>query len=208
MCEVSEEIRATVRERFTRTAVAPDQEEMFPVGPDSAKALGYNAHEIDSLPSSVTESFCGVGNPLGLAELQPGQTVLDLGSGAGLDCVLAARSVGPTGEVIGVDMTAAMIAKARCNASTAGLENVQFVPCRLEELPLEDESVDVAISNGVFNLCPDKAKVLREVCRVLRPGGRLQLADILIHEKVTPQEVAKKELGLIESPMPFGSGRS
>ena len=192
MSETSEEIRATVLERFTRTAVAPDQEKMFPVGPDSAKALGYNAQEIDSLPSSVTESFCGVGNPLWLAELQPGQTVLDLGSGAGLDCVLAARSVGPTGEVIGVDMTEAMIAKARCNADTLDLENVQFVPCRIEELALEDESIDVAISNGVFNLCPDKTEVLKEVCRVLRPGGCLQMADILLHEDVTLEEVAEK----------------
>ncbi len=101
MSETSEQIRTTVLERFTRTADAPDQEKTFPVGPDSAKALGYDAQEIDSLPSSLTDSFCGVGNPLGSAELRPGQTVLDLGSGAGLDSVLAARSVGPTGGVIG-----------------------------------------------------------------------------------------------------------
>ena len=192
MSESPEEIRATVLERFTRTAHAPDQEKKFPVGPNSAKALGYDAQEIDGLPSSVTESCCGVGNPLGLAELQPGQTVLDLGSGAGLDSVLAARSVGPTGEVIGVDMTEAMIVKARHNVDVLDLENVQFVPGRIDELPLEDESVDVAISNGVFNLCSDKPKVLKEVYRVLRPGGRLQMADILLHEDVTPEEVAEK----------------
>lgn len=192
MSATPEEIRASVLERFTRTAVTPDQEKTFPVGPDCAKALGYDVQEIDGLPSSVTESFCGVGDPLGLAELQPGQTVLDLGSGAGLDSILAARSVGPTGKVIGADMTEAMIAKARVNANALDLENVLFVPCNIEELPLEDESADVAISNGVFNLCPDKPKVLKEVCRVLRPGGCLQMADILLHEGVTPEEVADK----------------
>jgi SAM-dependent methyltransferase len=187
-----EEIRATILERFTRTAATPDQERKFEVGPDSAKALGYDAQEIDDLPCSVTESFCGVGNPLGLAEPQPGQTVLDLGSGAGLDSVLAARRVVPTGKVTGVDMTEAMIAKARRNADLLRLTNVQFVLGSIDELPLEGESVDIAISNGVFNLCPDKPKVLREVCRVLRPGGRLQMADVLLHEDVTPEDVAKK----------------
>jgi SAM-dependent methyltransferase len=115
VCESSEEIRATVLERFTTIANTPYQAMKFPVGPDSPTALGYDVQEIGSLLPAITESFCGVGNPLGLAALQPGHTVLDLGSGAGLDSVLAARSVGPTGEVIGVDMTEAMIAKARRN---------------------------------------------------------------------------------------------
>jgi arsenite methyltransferase len=192
MSETFEQIRATVMERFSRTAVAPEQEKTFPVGPDCAKALGYDAQEIDSLPTSVTESFCGVGYPLGLAELQPAQTVLDLGSGAGLDCVLAARRVRPTGQVIGVDMTEAMIAKARANANMLKQENIQFLRCNIEELPLEVESIDIAISNGVFNLCPDKPKVLTEVRRVLRSGGRLQMADILLHEDIMPEDVAAK----------------
>ncbi len=180
-----------VMERFRRTAVAPDQETTFPVGPDSAKGLGYDAEEIDRLPTSVTESFCGVGHPIGLAGLQPGQTVLDLGSGAGLDCFLAARAVGPSGQVIGVDMTEAMIAKARVNANMLELENVKFVRSQIEELPLENEIIDVVISNGVFNLCPEKPRVLKEVHRVLRSGGRLQMADILLHDDVGPGEVAK-----------------
>jgi ubiquinone/menaquinone biosynthesis C-methylase UbiE len=140
----------------------------------------------------VTESFCGVGNPLGLGELCAGQTVLELGSGPGMDSLLAARRVGPTGKVIGVDMCEEMIAKARHNAELLGLKNVDFVNAGIETLPLPDESVDVVISNGVFNLCFDKPRVLAEAVRVLRPGGRLHMADILLDEGVTPEEVAKK----------------
>lgn len=186
------DIRSTVRERFTNTAVAPAEEKTFPVGPESAKTLGYDAQEIDAFPSSVTESFCGVGKPLGLGEPHVGETVVDLGSGSGLDSFLAARQVGPTGNVIGVDMTEAMIEKARSNAETLELRNVQFVQSGIEALPLSDESADMAITNGVFNLCPEKPKVLAEVFRLLRPGGRLQMADIFLHDDVTPEEVATK----------------
>lgn len=186
------ELQATVKERFAKVARSPDQEKRFPVGPASAKKLGYDPHEIDLLPHSVTESFCGVGNPLGLGELRAGQTVLELGSGPGLDSLLAARRVGPTGQVVGVDMCEEMIAKARRNAELFGLNNVEFLSADIENLSLSDESVDVVISNGVFNLCPDKSGVLAEVYRVLRPGGRLQMADILLEEGVTPEEVAKK----------------
>ena len=192
MTEQKESIRTGVLERFTETAQTPEQVKKFPLGPDSAKSLGYDADEIDGLPSSITESFCGVGNPLGLYELQAGQSVLDLGSGAGLDSILAARRVGLTGKVIGVDMTDAMIEKARGNSDALGLSNVQFILAEIDSLPLEDESVNVAITNGVFNLCPEKPKVLAEVFRVLRPGGRLQMADILLHDDVTPEEVATK----------------
>jgi SAM-dependent methyltransferase len=192
MTEQPDEIRTGVLERFTETAQTPEQVKKFPLGPDSAKSLGYDADEIDGLPSSITESFCGVGNPLGLGELQTGQTVLDLGSGAGLDSILAARRVGRTGKVIGVDMTEAMIEKARCNAETLESQDVEFIHTEIDSLPLDDESVDAAITNGVFNLCTDKPKVLAEVFRVLRPGGRLQMADILLHDDVTPDEVATK----------------
>lgn len=187
-----EDLRRSILERFTETADSPDDEKKFPVGPESAKRLGYNANEIDALPASVTESFCGVGNPLSLDPVQPGETVLDLGSGAGMDSILAAHRAGPTGGVIGVDMTPAMIHKAQRNAGSLGVTNVEFREGKLEELPIEDSSVDVAISNGVFNLCPDKPMVLREVYRVLRPGGWLQMADILLHDNVTPEELASK----------------
>jgi arsenite methyltransferase len=189
---VPDDIRPAIRERFTNAAIAPAKEQKFPVGPESAKTLGYDAQEIDAFPLSVTESFCGVGNPLGLREPYVGETVADLGSGAGVDSFLAARRVGMTGKVIGMDMTEAMVEKARSNAEVLELQNVEFVHTEIDSLPLEDESIDVAITNGVFNLCPDKPNVLAEVFRVLRPGGRLQMADILLHDDVTPEEVATK----------------
>lgn len=192
MNPTSAELQATVKERFTKVALSPEKENKFPVGPASAKKLGYDPKEIESLPDSVTDSFCGVGNPLGLGELRAGQTVLELGSGPGMDSLLAARRVGPTGRVIGVDMCEEMIAKARCNAELLDLSNAEFVCGGIESLPLPDNSVDVVISNGVFNLCPDKPRVLAEAYRVLRSGGRLQMADILLEEGVTPEEVAKK----------------
>ena len=190
MSRIKDDVRAAVTERFAAVAASPDREERFPVGPASAKILGYDPQEIDPLPPPVAESFCGVGNPLGLGEIGPGQTVLDLGCGAGLDCLLAARRVGPTGRVVGVDLCPEMVVKARHNADTLGLANVEFVEAGIENLPLSDESADVVISNGVFNLCPDKPGVLAETFRVLRPGGRLQMADILLHDDVTPEEVA------------------
>ncbi len=186
------EIRAAVEQRFAQVARSPDQEKKFPVGPSSAKKLGYDPPEIDALPPAATESFCGVGNPLALGEIRFGQIVLDLGSGAGLDSLLAARRVGPTGRVVGVDLCPEMVEKARRNAFLLGLHNVQFMQAQIEKLPLPDASVDVVLSNGVFNLCPDKPAVLAEAFRVLRPGGRFQMADILLHDDVMPEEVAQK----------------
>jgi ubiquinone/menaquinone biosynthesis C-methylase UbiE len=158
----------------------------------SAKRLGYDPAEVDALPASVTESFCGVGNPFSLGEPRPGQTVLDLGCGAGFDTLLAAQRVGASGKIIGVDMTPEMIAKARTNAETLALTNVEFLLSEIEALPLADASVDLVISNGVFNLCPDKPRVLSEIFRVLKPGARLQMADILLEPHVKPEEVASK----------------
>jgi SAM-dependent methyltransferase len=185
-------LRASVLDRFRKVATAPDQERKFPVGPQSANKLGYDPAEVDALRASVTESFCGVGNPFSLGEPQTGQTVLDLGCGAGFDTLLAARRVGASGMVIGVDMTPQMIAKARNNAESLGLMNVELVLGEIEALPLADSSVNLAISNGVFNLCPVKPRVVSEVFRVLKPSGRLQMADILLEPHVTPEEVARK----------------
>jgi SAM-dependent methyltransferase len=191
MPDTAEAIRAAVGQRFARVARSPGQERKFPVGPASAKKLGYDPQEIDALPPPVTESFCGVGNPLGLGEIRPGQAVLDLGSGAGIDSLLAARRVGPTGKAVGVDLCPEMVEKARRNALLLGLHNAEFVQAGIEKLPLPDASVDVVISNGVFNLCSDKPKVLPEAFRVLRPGGCLQMADILLHDDVTTEEVTR-----------------
>jgi len=192
MHETPDEIRSEIKQRFVKVAVSPGARQTHPIGPESAKRLGYPADEIDALPAQVTESFAGVGNPHALGELGVGEVVLDLGCGAGLDSILAALRVGPTGRVVGVDITEEMIGKARSNASALGVSNAEFRHADADALPLDDGRADVVISNGVFNLCLDKPGVLAEVFRVLKPGGRLQMADILLDDAVTPQEVASK----------------
>jgi SAM-dependent methyltransferase len=187
-----DEVEHAIKERFAALATHPVEEKRFPIGPDSAKRLGYSCEEIDSLPPEATESFAGVGNPFSLGELQPGQTVLDLGCGAGMDSILAARRVRPSGQVIGVDMVEEMLVKARSNAEAAGVSNTDFRLGRADALPVPEQSVDVILINGVFNLCVDKPKVVAELFRVLRPGGRLHMADILLEPHVTPEELAGK----------------
>jgi SAM-dependent methyltransferase len=186
------EIKEKIRQRFVKVALDPQAPQRHPTGPASAKTLGYDAAEIDALPAAVTESFAGVGNPLALGELRAGDTVLDIGCGAGVDSILAARRVGPSGRVTGVDMTAEMVEKATDNAVVAGVTNAEFHRGEADHLPAADGVVDVVISNGVFNLCLDKPRVLAEVCRVLRPGGRFQMADILLGEAVTEGQVENK----------------
>lgn len=186
------EIREKIRQRFVKVATDPTAPQRHPTGPASAKKLGYDAAEIDGLPAVVTESFAGVGNPLGLHQVRPGETVVDIGCGAGVDSILAARRVGPSGRVVGVDMTAEMVKKATDNAVAAEVTNAEFHQGEADRLPVGDGMADVVISNGVFNLCIDKPKVLAEVQRVLRPGGRVQMADILLGEAVTDWQVEKK----------------
>ncbi len=192
MNEPPADLESSVRDRFAALACDPAAEKQFPVGPSSAKRLGYCADDIDALSTAATESFAGVGNPLALGNLRVGEIVLDLGCGAGMDSILAARRVGPSGKVIGVDMVEAMLAKARTNAEAEGVVNTEFRTGRADALPLPAGSVNVVITNGVFNLCADKPRVATEMFRVLRPGGRLQLADVLLEPHVTPEELEGK----------------
>ncbi len=186
-----DELRHEVQDKYAAVAERPDDDFHFHTGRAIAERCRYDMSEVDTLPDRAVESFAGVANPFELRSLQPGERVVDLGSGAGMDSFLAARTVGPdgdwegipTGHVVGVDMTPAMLAKARSTARILMADrvlptNVEFCHGFLEDIPVMDEWADVVISNGVFNLCPDKVTVFNEVLRVLKPGGILQFADI------------------------------
>jgi ubiquinone/menaquinone biosynthesis C-methylase UbiE len=159
-----------------------------------AARLGYDGKVVDAMPNEAVESFAGVANPFSLRDLVPGERVVDLGSGAGFDCFVAAGEVGASGRVIGVDMTKEMLAKSRSTALAMGLINVEFREGILEELPVEDGWADVVISNGVINLCADKREVFGEIRRVLKPGGYLQFADIANGKPVPASAIATIDL--------------
>ena len=171
-------LRAQVQQKYREVALEPDAPFHFHTGRSLATRLGYPAAAVDRLPDTAVESFAGVGNPFALRDLQPGERVVDVGCGAGFDTILAAEQVGPNGRVIGVDMTPEMLAKARRTVDELGLDHVEIREGLAEQLPVDDGWADVVISNGVINLCPDKATVFAEIHRVLRPGGVLQFADI------------------------------
>jgi SAM-dependent methyltransferase len=162
---------------------------------DTSKKIGYSDSELMELPEGVNLGL-GCGNPTALAELRPGETVLDLGAGAGIDCFLAAQKVGPTGKIIGVDMTPEMVSKARENALKVGVKNVEFRLGEIEHLPVADSSVDIVISNCVINLIPDKKAVFQEVFRALKPGGRILISDIVL-EKPLPEFIKQSVLAYV-----------
>jgi arsenite methyltransferase len=184
-------LRDEVSAMYARVATAPEGPFHFHRGPEyAARTLGYDRATLARLPVRVTERFAGVGNPLAIRPLEPGATVLDVGCGAGMDLLLAALSVGPTGQAIGVDMIEAMRACATAGAAACGLSNVDVRAGEATSLPLEDHSVDVVISNGVLNLVPRKAPAIDEIARVLKPDGRVQLADIVVGREL-PEAVVR-----------------
>ena len=187
-----EQAREMVRQRYAEIArdgsVNPTAGCGAPQPAQIAKRIGYSAADTTMVPEGANLGL-GCGAPLAAAALREGETVLDLGSGAGFDAFLAARALGPTGRVIGVDMTDEMLDKARANARQAGLSNVEFRKGYIEALPVEDASIDVVLSNCVINLVPDKAAVYREVARVLRPGGRMVISDVVLNEPL-PEVIA------------------
>jgi arsenite methyltransferase len=187
-------LRHEIQKTYTEVSTDQQQEFIFPTGRAWAQDLDYPEPELSRVPEATVASFAGVANPFALGDLEPGQTVLDLGCGAGTDLLIAAQMVGPAGRVIGVDMTPAMLDRARRSAAHMGLDNVELHETLIESLPVADASVDVVISNGVIDLVPDKEAVFGEIDRILRPGGRLQVADVVIHTEVSEDARARIDL--------------
>ena len=183
-----------VRDKYRAVASEPDRRFHFHTGRPLARRLGYPDEVTAALPDRAVESFAGVANPFALRRLQPGESVVDVGSGAGFDSFVAALQVGPSGRVVGVDMTDEMLAKATATAADLGLSHVEFRAGLAEALPIEDSGADVVLSNGVINLCADKRAVFDEVWRVLRPGGWFQFADIANGRPVPPEALRDIDL--------------
>lgn len=188
------QLRRAIQDEYAAVAQSPEQGFHFHTGRPLANLLGYDDAWLDGIPDSSLESFAGTGNPFSLGALESGQRVVDVGCGAGFDSLIAAYMVGPQGQVIGVDMTLAMLEKARLSATVAGLTNVEFREGYAEALPAPEGWADVVISNGALNLMPDKVAALAEMARVLKPGGRLQIGDILVR-KLIPNS-AKRQIDL------------
>lgn len=179
-------LKSEIRKTYAAVSTEPGRDFIFPTGRAWAEDLDYPP-ELAAVPESAVESFAGVANPFALGRLEPGERVLDLGCGAGMDMLVAAAMVGPTGSVTGIDMTVEMLAKARASADAMGVSNVTLVEGEVERLPFPDEAFDVVISNGVIDLVPDKDAVFGEIHRVLAPGGRIQFADVTIQQPVSEE---------------------
>ncbi len=187
-------LREEVKSKYREVAIDPNREYHFHTGRSLTRRLGYKPAWVDPLPDRAVESFAGVANPFVGRELAPGDRVVDAGSGAGFDCFVAAAQVGRKGQVVGVDMLPEMIEKSQASAASMAMDNVAFREGLLEQIPVADGWADAVISNGVFNLCPDKAAVLAEVLRVLRPGGWLQFGDIANSKPVPESALSNVDL--------------
>jgi SAM-dependent methyltransferase len=187
-------LRHAIKNEYKEVAENPSKGFHFHTGRRLVKIVGYEDRWLEGISESAIESFAGTGNPFAMGELSAGERVLDVGSGGGIDSLVAARMVGPTGEVVGIDMTLAMLERARTAAAQSGIDNVEFREAYMEELPVPNGWADVVISNGVLNLTPNKQKAVGEMFRVLRPGGRLQIGDILVNREVP--EGAKRKIDL------------
>jgi arsenite methyltransferase len=187
-------LRKAIQDEYKEVAENPKKGFHFHTGRTLTKIVGYKDEWFEGVSEAAIESFAGTGNPFAMGVLGTGEKVVDIGSGGGIDSLVAARMVGANGKVVGVDMTPEMLKKARTAAAESGLDNIEFRQAYMEDLPVSDGWADVVISNGVLNLTPDKQKVLGEIYRVLRPGGRLQIADILVTREVP--EAAKKKIDL------------
>jgi SAM-dependent methyltransferase len=187
-------LRDEITKTYTDVSTEPQRDFIFPTGRAWAEELDYPQPELGRVPDATVESFAGVANPWSLGRIKPGSAILDLGCGAGTDLLIAAQMTGSDGRVIGIDMTESMLERARASARAMDLANVQLHHGLIEDLPLADESIDVVISNGVIDLVPDKEAVFAEIDRVLRPGGRLQLADVIIHTEIS--EDARRRIDL------------
>ena len=186
-------LKSEIKKTYASLSAEPEKDFVFPTGRPWAEDLGY-PEALASVPETAVQSFAGVANPFSLGPLEPGARVLDLGSGAGTDSLVAAQMVGADGRVTGIDMTAPMLAKARAAAAEMGVANVEFVEGEAERLPFSDASFDVVISNGVIDLVPDKDAVFAELYRVLVPGGRMQIADVTIQNPVSEEGRRKIDL--------------
>ena len=187
-------LRKAIQDEYREVAEHPNKGFHFHTGRRLTQIVGYKDEWLAGVSERAIETFAGTGNPFSMGELRQGERVVDVGSGGGIDSLVAARMVGPTGQVVGVDMTPAMLERARAAAEDSGVENVEFREAYMEELPVPDGWADVVISNGVLNLSPEKRKTLGEMFRVLRPGGRLQIADILVSRAVP--DAAKRKIDL------------
>lgn len=190
----TETLRKAIRDEYREVAEDPGRGFHFHTGRRLTRIVGYRDEWLEGVPERAIESFAGTGNPFAMGELAAGEKVVDVGSGGGIDSLVAARMVGPTGKVVGIDMTPAMLERARAAAAESGIRNAEFREAYMEDLPVPDGWADVVISNGVLNLTPDKQKALGEMFRVLRPGGRLQIGDILVNREVP--EGAKQKIEL------------